>query len=400
MPLPVVPFVPQACMPWTERYRPQTLCEVVGNGKAKEQLIKWARAKVHKDAVMLVGPVGVGKTSLAHALCNDMKWVALDCQALPGEVLPIMEAALFRKEPLNTALILDEVDTWTAGDRTELVRLLKHPKRNGMPVLCIAEELGRNIDTIKRACTVIKMTRTDMRDAFGAVVRRLRTVTNASWPPRLVQQIEQRCCLDLRRAVVMLEMAALSATAACTHEADMFVDSLFDAAECILSGHPKQLSGAGNQVLFDQHDLMSFMLHENAYKRHDVMELAEWFSDVDRIDSHPSHTLHSYQGALSGHLFASLEPPFLRVPRLDFPAALSTMSRRRGFLNVLQAHRVSYDDWFILAPIAAAELAQKGKLPVFFNHWCAQQQFGNKDFRKVVQTHGALSDLLGASAPR
>ena len=393
--LPLIPFCPTPHMPWTERYRPQAMAAVCGNAKAKTALLKWAQGGNFREPVLLVGPTGVGKTALVKALCNDMRWVSLDCQALPGELIPLVEQVLFRKQPANLALILDEVDTWHGNERSELVKLLNNGKRNRLPILCVAEETGRNMESLKRLCTVIKMTRLpmDMRDAFPALVRGLRASTGQNWSPPVLQQVERIACHDLRRAVIMLEMAATGRLAGTS--GDLFIDSIFDAAECILSAHPQQLSGEAASQVFGQHDLMLYMLHENALKRHDVLDLCAWFSDMDLIDSHASHTTHAYAGALSGHLFASLEPPFLRMPRLEFPAALGTMSRRRGKAALLDEYRLSYDDWSLLAPVARAELQTKVKVPIFFQHLCAQQKYGTKEFRKAVLEHGALPHLSG-----
>jgi len=382
-------------MPWTERYRPQTMAAVYGNGKAKSALVKWAQAGNFREPVLLVGPTGVGKTALAKAVCNDMRWVALDCQALPGELIPLVEQVLFRKQPANIALILDEVDTWHGNERTQLVKLLSLAKRNRLPILCIAEETGRNMEALKRLCAVVKMTRSplDMRDAFPALVRGLRASTGKTWSPPVLQQVERMCCNDLRRAVIMLELGATGRLAGAS--GDLFIDSMFDAAECILSGHPVQLGGDARSQVFGQHDLMLYMLHENALKRHDLLDLSSWFSDMDLIDSHPAHTTHAYAGALSGHLFASLEPPFLRMPRLEFPAALGTMSRRRGKASILDEYRLSYDDWSLVAPPARVELQTKVKVPVFFQHLCTAQKYVTKEFRKAVLDHGALPHLSG-----
>jgi len=56
-------------MDWTEKYRPSTLSEVRGNNKARDALKEWADTwDDHREAVILHGTPGVGKTSAAHAL--------------------------------------------------------------------------------------------------------------------------------------------------------------------------------------------------------------------------------------------------------------------------------------------------------------------------------------------
>ncbi|MDO9537454.1 MAG: replication factor C large subunit [Thermoplasmata archaeon] len=70
---------------WSEKYRPKHLDDIIGNPKPKEDLKKWANAWLEgtpkKRAVVLIGDPGVGKTSAALALGNDMGWQVLEMNA-------------------------------------------------------------------------------------------------------------------------------------------------------------------------------------------------------------------------------------------------------------------------------------------------------------------------------
>ena len=70
---------------WTEKYRPKSLSEVVGNPKAVGELKAWAdswnKGIPPKRAVILIGSPGIGKTTSAEALANDMGWGIIEMNA-------------------------------------------------------------------------------------------------------------------------------------------------------------------------------------------------------------------------------------------------------------------------------------------------------------------------------
>jgi putative ATPase len=65
---PSLPF-PQ---PLAEKYRPKAIAEFVGLEKPKRILSKFA-SQPYQSAWLFVGPSGVGKTSMAQALCSEIK---------------------------------------------------------------------------------------------------------------------------------------------------------------------------------------------------------------------------------------------------------------------------------------------------------------------------------------
>jgi DNA polymerase III gamma/tau subunit len=67
MSAPSLPF-PQSL---AEKYRPQTIADFVGLDKPKRILAKFA-AQPYPSAWLFVGPSGVGKTSMAQALCSQI----------------------------------------------------------------------------------------------------------------------------------------------------------------------------------------------------------------------------------------------------------------------------------------------------------------------------------------
>jgi len=118
---------------WTERHRPQSEVELEGNEiqrrKIRAWLDGWQAGKPSKPGLLLIGPPGVGKTSVARAVAADLGWNVIELNASDARnATEIRRAAthasthgsLFMtpgKKPPRTLILLDEVDHLSGGLR-------------------------------------------------------------------------------------------------------------------------------------------------------------------------------------------------------------------------------------------------------------------------------------------
>jgi replication factor C large subunit len=71
---------------WTEKYRPKSLDNIIGNERAIAQLRRWAQQwnqgkPPKKRAIILSGKPGTGKTSSALAVAADFGWTSIELNA-------------------------------------------------------------------------------------------------------------------------------------------------------------------------------------------------------------------------------------------------------------------------------------------------------------------------------
>ena len=118
---------------WTERHSPTSERHLEGNEvqrrKIRAWLDDWQNSTPRKKAILLVGPPGVGKTSVARAIAQDLGWNVIELNASDARnAAAIRKAAthgsthrsLFHDpnaKKQRTLVLLDEVDHISGGLR-------------------------------------------------------------------------------------------------------------------------------------------------------------------------------------------------------------------------------------------------------------------------------------------
>ena len=123
--------------PLAVRMRPNTLDEYVGQQKAVGKG-SWLRAAIEHDvlsSVILYGPAGTGKTTLAHIIANHTKSEFVEVSAVTGTVKDLRRVIDEAKTRLNTydrrtILFIDEIHRFSKSQQDALLHCGREPYRH------------------------------------------------------------------------------------------------------------------------------------------------------------------------------------------------------------------------------------------------------------------------------
>ncbi|KAI5130604.1 replication factor C subunit 2/4 [Nematocida parisii] len=167
-------------IPWIEKYRPSTLDEIVGN-KAVMDVFKILAKEESMPHLIITGPPGIGKTTVAGALLN---YVFKEKQSIRKECVMELNASdergvdvvrmkikgfLQKKLSHDRFLILDESDSMTTQAQQSMRRLLE--KYESAKFIFICNDVSKISDTIQSRCAILRLSALSTADVSEIITR-------------------------------------------------------------------------------------------------------------------------------------------------------------------------------------------------------------------------------------
>jgi replication factor C large subunit len=207
-------------MDWAEKYRPAHLADIVGNTTAVRQMADWAKTWTKKSRpLLLYGKPGIGKTSSAWALANDMGWEVIELNASDQRTAAVIEriaGAGSTTASLTGAshklIILDEADNLQGtADRGGARAIVDCITQAQQPVILIANDLYGLSPEIRNRCDPVQFKAVQAR----SIVPRLKYLCSAEkvgCSDTALRVIAESAEGDIRSAVNMLYASAIGRT--------------------------------------------------------------------------------------------------------------------------------------------------------------------------------------------
>jgi replication factor C large subunit len=228
---------------WTEIYRPKKLSDVIGNPSAVKEMLEWARSWdkgiPKKRAIVLMGDPGVGKTSSASALANDMGWDLIEMNASDQRTGDAIKHTALRGAFSNSfgddgeyrdssngrrkLIVLDEADNlFGNADRGALPAINELIKTTRQPVVLIVNDffaLSKKSAAIKTDTIQISF-RKPTASAVSKALRTIAAAENITASQEVFDRIAENAGGDMRAAVRDLESLSLGGTNVTFESAD------------------------------------------------------------------------------------------------------------------------------------------------------------------------------------
>jgi DNA polymerase III, gamma/tau subunits len=202
---------------WTEKYRPKTLNEVVGQKHVTERLKAYVSSG-NMPHLLLTGPAGTGKTTCSLAMAKEMfgeEWKGnfIELNASDERGIDVVRGKIkefARTAPLGKAefkiIFMDEADALTSDAQAALRRTMeKYSKICRFILSC--NYSSKIIDPIQSRCAVFRfspLTVEDVSEYLNMIIKN----ENVKIENDALEGLVHVARGDLRRAVNSLQVAA------------------------------------------------------------------------------------------------------------------------------------------------------------------------------------------------
>ncbi len=199
---------------WTEKYKPETLSAISGQGKALKEILGFLESFKPGKALLLAGQPGIGKTLSIETICKEKNWLLMQMNASDSRTSDEIEAILGQSSKIRPifhskkVILIDEVDGISSRERGATRTLIDIVKKSAYPVIFIANDPWLpKLRSLRNYCTLVKFSKV----STPSIEKKLREICNAEgieYDEFVLKNLVRWANGDLRSAIIDLQTIA------------------------------------------------------------------------------------------------------------------------------------------------------------------------------------------------
>jgi replication factor C large subunit len=290
-------------IPWTIKYRPKKISDVVDQEQAKQRILEWLKKwpNVEKRALLLYGPPGVGKSSLVEAVANELGYELIELNASDSRRREDIERSVMRasvtrsltsQHSAKKIIFLDEVDgIATKEDAGGIEAIIKLIKTSSVPIIMAANDpWDPKLRPLREVCEMIQFKKLT-KDEILLILRRICANEGLKCDDDVLNYIIERSEGDLRAAINDLEVLYEGRSKATLAEAKILLrprDKSHDPFETLRmlfsANYAWQAKSVLNQSQLDYEQLKLWLEENIAYQYRDLEDLSRAYDALSKAD--------------------------------------------------------------------------------------------------------------------